>query len=106
MSTQNDDYRAIEYWPSKDERRIVSIARTPETDAMTDEELVSRHLESEQEALDKTRLVTRTESSDHRTILVVRRDTESDKMTDAEIMAEFDEWRRGRPHLRSVADGE
>lgn len=40
MSTQNDDYRAFEYWPSEEERRIVAIRRSPEVDAMTDAELI------------------------------------------------------------------
>jgi hypothetical protein len=45
VSTNSDDYRVIEYWPTKDERRIVSMLRTPEIDAMTDEELIARHKE-------------------------------------------------------------
>lgn len=101
MSTQNDDYRAISYWPSKDERRIVAIKRTPEVDAMTDEELVSR--QRQQDAVTEARLVTREEEG-HRSVVVVRRGAESDKMSDEEILAELDEWKRGRRHLRSVDD--
>ncbi|MGW7086595.1 hypothetical protein ACWGH2_24275 [Streptomyces sp. NPDC054871] len=101
MSTQNDDYRAISYWPSKDERRIVAIKRTPEVDAMTDEELVSRQRQRDADA--GTRVVTHEENG-HRSIVVVRRGAESDKMSDEEIWAALEEWKRGRRHLRAVDD--
>jgi hypothetical protein len=43
MSTRSDTYRAVEYWPNEDQRVIFSVTRTPETDAMTDEELILRY---------------------------------------------------------------
>jgi hypothetical protein len=39
--TESSDYRVIEWWPNKDQRRIVSMPRTPETEAMSDEELIA-----------------------------------------------------------------
>jgi hypothetical protein len=38
---ESSDYRVIEWWPNKDQRNIVALLRTPETDAMTDEELIA-----------------------------------------------------------------
>lgn len=43
MSTHSDEYRAVEYWPNEDERVIFGVKRTPETDAMTDKELILRY---------------------------------------------------------------
>ncbi|MGW6481289.1 hypothetical protein ACWGDS_25910 [Streptomyces sp. NPDC055059] len=42
MSTHNDEVRVIEYWPNEDERIIVVVKRSPEVDAMTDDELIKR----------------------------------------------------------------
>ncbi|MFE2712262.1 hypothetical protein ACFXKI_09790 [Streptomyces mirabilis] len=39
--TESSDYRVIEWWPSEEERRIISVARTPENEAMSDEELIA-----------------------------------------------------------------
>lgn len=43
VSTHSDEYRAVEYWPNEDERVIFGVKRTPETDAMTDKELILRY---------------------------------------------------------------
>lgn len=40
--TESSEYRVIEWWPNKDERRIISVSRTPETEALSDEELITR----------------------------------------------------------------
>ncbi|MFF3511558.1 hypothetical protein [Streptomyces sp. NPDC002573] len=42
MSTSNDEYRAVEYWPNEDQRIIFALKRDEETDAMTDEQLIAR----------------------------------------------------------------
>lgn len=42
MSTDSDEYRVISWWPSEDERVIVSVKRTPETEAQSDEELIAQ----------------------------------------------------------------
>lgn len=104
MSTQNDEYRAFAYWPSKDERRIVSVKRSPEVDAMTDDELISR--QKQRDADREARLVTCEDDGGRRSVAVVRRSPENDKLTDEEIAAAFEEWQRGRRHLRAVDDRE
>jgi hypothetical protein len=43
VSTYSNEYRAVEYWPNEDERVIFGVKRTPETDAMTDKELILRY---------------------------------------------------------------
>jgi hypothetical protein len=43
MTTTSSEYRAITYWPNEDSRIIFCVKRTPETDAMTDDELAARH---------------------------------------------------------------
>lgn len=45
MSTDGSNYRVIEWWPNEDRRCIVSVLRTPENDAMPDEELIARYEE-------------------------------------------------------------
>ncbi|MFF7096382.1 hypothetical protein ACFY9A_28905 [Streptomyces rubradiris] len=40
---ESGDYRAVEYWPNDELRIIFTVRRTPETDAMTDEELIRKH---------------------------------------------------------------
>ena len=40
---EDSHYRVVEYWPNKDLRILFTVPRTPETDAMTDEELIARH---------------------------------------------------------------
>ncbi|WP_055696517.1 hypothetical protein [Streptomyces silaceus] len=102
MSTQNDDYRAYEYWPSKDERRIVALKRTPEVDAMTDEQLVSRHVAQENPSV-RSRVVSRDEDGGGTTVAVFARTEETDRLTDEELMASVDEWKRHR-RLRVVGD--
>ncbi|WP_309029085.1 hypothetical protein [Streptomyces alfalfae] len=102
MPTQNDDFRAFSYWPSQDERRIVAMKRSPEVDAMTDEQLVARH--RAQDAARTTRVVSREEENGDRIIAVMRRDEETDRMSDEEILAKLDEWKRSRRHLRAVDD--
>lgn len=102
MATQNDEFRAFAYWPSSDERRIVSIKRTPEVDAMTDEELISRQRQRDAES--EARLVTREDEGGRRSVAVVRRSPENDRLTDEEIAAKFDEWQRSKRHLRAVDD--
>jgi hypothetical protein len=42
VSTNSDDYRTIEYWPTPGQRRIVALVRTSETEGMTDDELIAR----------------------------------------------------------------
>ncbi|UDM00054.1 hypothetical protein [Streptomyces longhuiensis] len=101
MSTHNDEVRVIEYWPTEDERRIVAIKRSPEVDAMTDEELISRR-----GAGSEARLVTHEDESGHRSVAVVRRSPENDKLTHEEIVAKFTEWQRSQRHLRAVDDPE
>ncbi|MFE5049055.1 hypothetical protein ACFRAI_22365 [Streptomyces sp. NPDC056637] len=100
MPTQNDDFRAFEYWPSEDERRIVSVKRSPEVDAMTDKELISRQRQRDADC--EARLVTCEDEGGRRSVAVVRRSPQSDQLTDAEIAAKFDEWQRSRRHLRAV----
>lgn len=43
MSRQTDEVRVIEYWPNEDEWIIVAVKRSPEVDAMTDDELIKRN---------------------------------------------------------------
>jgi hypothetical protein len=43
MSANSNDYRTVEYWLNQDERVIFGVKRTPETDAMTDKELILRY---------------------------------------------------------------
>ncbi|MFH8792228.1 hypothetical protein [Streptomyces sp. NPDC017941] len=104
MSTQDDDYRAFSYWPSKDERRVVAVARSAEVDAMSDEELVVRQLRREEPA-SKARVVARDEPGGGQTIIVVERNAETDRKSDAEILAQADKYKRDR-RLRAVDDSE
>ncbi|WP_329583366.1 hypothetical protein [Streptomyces sp. NBC_01361] len=103
MPTQNDDFRAFSYWPSDDERRVISIKRSPEVDAMTDDELISRRRQRDSGA--DTRLITR-DAGGSRESAVVHRTPENDAMTDAELFAALDEWKRARRHLQATDDAE
>lgn len=49
MSHRTEDVRVIEYWPNEHQRIIVSLFRDPETDAMTDEQLIARFEKQRQE---------------------------------------------------------
>ncbi|MGW3144864.1 hypothetical protein ACWDG1_09315 [Streptomyces sp. NPDC001177] len=40
--TDNSDIRVVSWYTSGDARQIVAMRRTPETDALTDEELIAR----------------------------------------------------------------
>ncbi|MFF9894943.1 hypothetical protein [Streptomyces longispororuber] len=114
MSRQNDEYRTIAYWPSKDERRVFAVERSPEVDAMTDRELIDamtdeelseREVEIEESPM-QTRVVSHDRDDGGRTIIVLARTTETDKLTDEEILARAEAYERGRRHLRSVDDAE